>query len=34
MKIDVKITSLNPGDSAIKAYASVNLDDAIATIAI
>ena len=30
MKIDVKITSLNPGNGATKAHASVNLDDAIA----
>ena len=30
MKVDVKITSLNPGDGATKAFASVNLDDVIA----
>ena len=30
MKIDVKITSLNPGNGATKAYASINLDEAIA----
>lgn len=30
MKIDVKITSLNPGDGATKAYASINLDNIIA----
>lgn len=30
MKIDVKITSLNPGNGTTKAYASINLDDAIA----
>ncbi len=30
MKIDVKITSLNPGNGATKAHASVNLNDAIA----
>ncbi|MBD5384269.1 MAG: SpoVG family protein, partial [Ruminococcaceae bacterium] len=30
MKIDVKITSLSPGNGATKAHASVNLDDAIA----
>ena len=30
MKVDVKITSLTPGEGATRAYASVNLDDVIA----